>query len=73
MQPKQLYLLELPEGPKRKRHFARLPYPIWTENKARLIERYLFYFVLVTKHGTYIDAFAHRNQTNRICGQQSSS
>jgi three-Cys-motif partner protein len=32
--------------------------PIWTENKARLIERYLYYFVLVTKHGTYIDGFA---------------
>ncbi len=30
----------------------------WTENKAKLIERYLFYFVLVTKHGTYIDGFA---------------
>jgi hypothetical protein len=25
--------------------------PLWTENKAKLIERYLFYFVLVTKHG----------------------
>jgi three-Cys-motif partner protein len=32
--------------------------PLWTENKARLIERYLFYFVLVTKHGAYIDGFA---------------
>lgn len=32
--------------------------PIWTENKAKLIERYLFYFVLITKHGTYIDGFA---------------
>ena len=32
--------------------------PIWTENKARLIERYLYYFVMVTKHGTYIDGFA---------------
>jgi three-Cys-motif partner protein len=32
--------------------------PIWTENKARLIERYLYYFVLITKHGTYIDGFA---------------
>lgn len=32
--------------------------PVWTENKARLIERYLYYFVLVTKHGTYIDGFA---------------
>jgi three-Cys-motif partner protein len=32
--------------------------PIWTENKAKLIERYLFYFVMVTKHGAYIDGFA---------------
>src|SRR6266403_1537292 len=32
--------------------------PIWTENKANLIERYLYYFVLITKHGTYIDGFA---------------
>src|SRR5436305_7957663 len=36
----------------------RLRYPVWTENKAKLIERYLYYFVLVTKHGTYIDGFA---------------
>ena len=36
----------------------RLKYPLWTENKARLIERYLYYFVLITKHGTYIDGFA---------------
>jgi len=32
--------------------------PIWTECKAKLIERYLYYFVLVTHTGTYIDAFA---------------
>lgn len=32
--------------------------PIWTENKARLIERYLYYFVMVTHHGAYIDGFA---------------
>jgi three-Cys-motif partner protein len=37
---------------KRPRH------PIWTENKAKLIQRYLHYFVMVTKHGTYIDGFA---------------
>jgi hypothetical protein len=30
--------------------------PIWTENKAKLIERYLFYFVLVTKHARSIRA-----------------
>jgi three-Cys-motif partner protein len=32
--------------------------PVWTECKAQLIERYLHYFVLVTRHGTYIDGFA---------------
>ncbi len=38
--------------------------PIWTENKAKLIERYLYYFVWVTKHGTYIDAFAGPQRSN---------
>jgi len=36
----------------------RIQHPVWTENKARLIERYLYYFVLITHHGTYIDGFA---------------
>jgi three-Cys-motif partner protein len=54
------YLFELP-APRRpdKSRVRELPlYPLWTENKAKLIERYLYYFVLVTKHGTYIDGFA---------------
>jgi three-Cys-motif partner protein len=58
-QEEQLILLELPAGnadgcPK----VRPLERPVWTENKARLIERYLFFFVMVTKHGTYIDGFA---------------
>src|ERR1041384_2972234 len=32
--------------------------PIWTGSKAKLIERYLFYFVQITFHGTYMDAYA---------------
>jgi three-Cys-motif partner protein len=32
--------------------------PVWSENKARLIQRYVKYFIMVTHHGTYIDAFA---------------
>ena len=36
----------------------RLNAPVWTENKARFISLYLYYFVLITKHGTYIDACA---------------
>jgi three-Cys-motif partner protein len=37
---------------------ARIEHPVWTENKAKLIERYLYYFVMITHHGTYIDGFA---------------
>jgi three-Cys-motif partner protein len=38
--------------------FKPLRNPVWSHQKARLIERYLHYFVLVTHHGTYIDGFA---------------
>lgn len=37
---------------------ARIEHPVWTENKAKLIERYLYYFVMITHHGTYIDGFS---------------
>ena len=32
--------------------------PVWSENKAELIARYLRLFVFITRHGTYIDPFA---------------
>lgn len=54
----QSTLFDLPPETEREKQFKSLKYPIWTENKAKLIERYLFYFVLITKHGTYIDAFS---------------
>ena len=38
--------------------------PVWSENKAELIARYLRLFVFITHHGTYIDPFAGP-QTNR--------
>lgn len=38
--------------------FKQLGTPVWTENKAKLIAKYLYYFVLITKHGAYIDGFA---------------
>jgi three-Cys-motif partner protein len=38
--------------------FGRMRNPIWTENKAKLVARYLYYFVLITRHGAYIDGFA---------------
>jgi three-Cys-motif partner protein len=33
-------------------------FPVWTNNKAKFIRAYLHFFVLLTKHGTYIDGFA---------------
>lgn len=42
---------------KKPRVRGKIP-PLWTENKAKLVERYLLYFVYITKHGTYIDGFA---------------
>jgi three-Cys-motif partner protein len=35
-----------------------LPSPIWTETKAQLIANYLRLFLIITKHGAYIDGFA---------------
>jgi three-Cys-motif partner protein len=50
---------EFPEPPQTSlQSFAPLSYPLWTEHKAALIARYLRFFVLITKHGTYIDGFA---------------
>ncbi len=51
---------ELPRRPEGSAELAMKPIesPVWTENKARLIMHYLHYFVLITKHGTYIDGFA---------------
>jgi three-Cys-motif partner protein len=40
--------------------------PIWTDNKAHFIMRYLRYFVFITKHGTYIDGFAGP-QEEKMC------
>jgi hypothetical protein len=48
----------LPLPGKKPLRFKPARHPIWTENKAKLIERYLYYFVLITKHGVYIDGFA---------------
>jgi len=38
--------------------FEQAEHPVWTESKATLVEQYLHLFVLLTKHGTYIDGFA---------------
>src|SRR2546425_1819055 len=57
-------LFELPEKQADEIRVDQLRHPVWTENKAKLIERYLYYFVLVTKHGTYIDGFAGPQRAN---------
>ena len=55
------------EQPNNKRlKLKNLKRPIWTENKAKLIQRYLYYFVIVTKHGAYIDAFAGPQRTTKL-------
>lgn len=65
MPPEQLTLFNISPG-KQAPHvsFVPPPYPVWTEKKAKLIERYLYYFVLITKHGTYIDGFAGPQNPN---------
>lgn len=42
-----------------------IEWPIWTENKARLIQAYLRLFVMITHHGTYIDGFAGPQKANK--------
>lgn len=40
--------------------------PVWSEHKAQLIQRYLHYFVMITKHGTYIDGFAGPQKRGKL-------
>lgn len=45
--------------------FRDLRYPLWTENKAQLIQRYIFLFLMITRHGTYIDGFAGPQEADK--------
>ena len=54
----QLSFWELPVPELPEARIKPIHNPIWTENKAKLIKEYLYRFVMVTHHGTYIDAFA---------------
>lgn len=54
----QTPLIEIPEQPPKALRIIAPTNPVWTDNKARFIMRYLRYFVYITKHGTYIDGFA---------------
>lgn len=37
--------------------------PLWTIDKSRLIDEYLHHFLMVTKHGVYLDLFAGPQHT----------
>lgn len=63
--PESELLFDLPDEPDPEPVFKPLTYPIWTENKAALVKDYLFLFVQVTKHGTYIDGFAGPQEENK--------
>jgi three-Cys-motif partner protein len=45
-----------------------LRHPVWTEQKAKLIARYLQLFTYVTRHGTYIDGFAGQQNATAVDG-----
>lgn len=49
--------------------FRSLRHPLWTANKAALIQEYIKLFTYVTKHGTYIDGFAapQRRHLKELC------
>ena len=56
---------ELPRSIRKlpEKDFRSLRVPLWTQNKARLIQTYLRLFEMITKHGTYIDGFAAPQET----------
>jgi three-Cys-motif partner protein len=56
---------ELPQSPKgiSGKNFKSLRFPLWTQNKARLVQAYLQLFEYITHHGTYIDGFAAPQDT----------
>ena len=51
-------LLSPDQVAKKLKTFRPLSKPVWSDHKAKLIEKYLAFFVYITKHGTYIDGFA---------------
>ena len=64
----QLKLFDLPENMNDsapRSLFPAIHRALWTRHKAQLISRYLYYFVLITKHGVYIDGFAGPQNANQ--------
>jgi len=54
------YLFDIHALPtkEKERSYKSLETRVWTHTKAQFIARYLQYFVYITRHGTYLDAFA---------------
>jgi three-Cys-motif partner protein len=48
------------------KNFRSLTHPLWTENKARLIQEYIKLFTYITKHGAYVDGFAAPQRRERM-------
>jgi hypothetical protein len=53
---------DLPEQLVEQMEFREIRSPVWTENKAKLVAAYLRLFVMITKHGCYVDGFAGPKQ-----------
>jgi hypothetical protein len=67
LDPKQTYFFdEPPQYLKEDPAFKPFDYPVWTRNKARLVQRYLRYFVFITRHGSYIDGFAGPQEPDKL-------
>lgn len=64
MSHEQIKMFDLPENCSKDVQLQKIKHPVWTEKKAKLIQKYLYYFVLITKHGTYIDGFAGPQNEN---------
>lgn len=64
MPEQQMTLVDLPPMPREFR-VRNLKKPIWTKNKAVLIERYIYYFLQVTHNCRYIDGFAGPQREGR--------
>ncbi|HEX9640878.1 MAG TPA: three-Cys-motif partner protein TcmP [Candidatus Krumholzibacteria bacterium] len=63
---RQPALFDLGEAIRPEPALKRPRYPVWTENKAKLIQRYLKLFIHITKHGAYIDAFAGPQEPDKV-------
>ena len=58
---------EIPEDPTAVRpNRAGIRHPLWTQNKALLIQEYIRLFTFITKHGVYIDGFAAPQQRDKF-------